>query len=1174
MNSTSIDAEATSSRRWTAEQERVLREGIQQGHSNQRISRDISLLDHISGPIKISKSANAIVQKIARDRIPDRRHHRSDRIPYTVSNDDTSITTGERDINSTEIDSEIALDSTENSELEDENTEDTTNVENDPNPDNVGSISEDPRDPDTILEENIYNRMLLYMDEVMEKPKWRKPIKRVKLNPSQVNIINNIFGKYVEDHQLDENHLWRINDLIYCIAIATTEYICVPHKANEEHKQWNQDHMKVMCLLRKHLSWARIAIKSKQTGNNNKKMKKSLREKLNIIKNKYDIDPESAAGLISRKIQENKRMFKIRQRKFMSYKTHQRTGKNITGTKRLPVTIEANNIRNYWNGIVGQQPAFIESVDLQEWSMSDSIRGIKEPTHNQVLANITGWTEQVMKKAKNWKAPGPDGIQAFWLKKIKGFQIIIKSYIFKILEGDQPDPWLCEGRVVCIPKKEQANSPEQYRPITCTNTCYKIITGVMCKAIESHCIQEKIVPKEQRAIKRGSWATTEAHLVDNTIRDMIKHKTLKTTKLAWFDYKKAYDSLIHSYLIYVLLKIKIPWRIIRLIKILMSQWTVKYIGKDNTLSDPLRITNGVLQGDTMSPYLFCIGLIPITYIINKYNTPITVGEIGDEINISHQFYMDDLIVYYKQRVEQDIIEVVERASRYAGLHLNKDKCAILGRDQVENGEIPRIGILDTYKYLGIDVSESTRQDITIDRAYEHVKEKIKEILSDSSISSKQIVEMYNSTVIPKMNYIFLNAISGTGKLSTDIKRAKDVDILLIKHLRGNQLLQQSSNRKRLFLKHEDGGLGFRSMEEEFVLCVLRKYIYISYHKEYKGLFTRLDNMTKRGKRTPIKDYKQIIEMYGIDEVIISRGHHILTTGCISKTIKKAMKHLKLRLQSQMDSKRKEQWENNPSAGAIRNIRLNIPKSFAYLKCHINIRSVFNAFSIQENAIITNGHPGANGPPRCRMCHKDIESIQHIMVLCPKTRVTLMVKRHDEICLHVLNAMRKYIGTRAIHYNETIDKYTKINEWEIFYNTNITNAVTHNKPDIIFKSKNAVFIIEVGVAWPNVINERLKWKSFKYTVNSNKSYEEYTAGDTGNGNNLITELSTQWKVGKIIFVPIVIGPCGELTNRAVRRLNLLPIDETTRDKLIIRMQKAVILNSDLMLRAHMANPRDN
>ena len=88
--------------------------------------------------------------------------------------------------------------------------------------------------------------------------------------------------------------------------------------------------------------------------------------------------------------------------------------------------------------------------------------------------------------------------------------------------------------------------------------------------------------------------------------------------------------------------------------------------------DKININYGIFQGDSLSPLLFCLSLIPLTNELNntKYEYKIY------EITINHLFYMDDLQFYAKNDKEHEgLLSRVIQFNDDIGMEFRLDKCA-------------------------------------------------------------------------------------------------------------------------------------------------------------------------------------------------------------------------------------------------------------------------------------------------------------------------------------------------------------------------------------------------------------------------------------------------------------------------------------------------------------------
>ena len=74
----------------------------------------------------------------------------------------------------------------------------------------------------------------------------------------------------------------------------------------------------------------------------------------------------------------------------------------------------------------------------------------------------------------------------------------------------------------------------------------------------------------------------------------------------------------------------------------MKSWEVELKCGNESLGN-VKIRRGISQGDSLSPLLFVIALIPLTYILQKSRPGYEFAKNGEKIN--HLLYMDDLKLY-------------------------------------------------------------------------------------------------------------------------------------------------------------------------------------------------------------------------------------------------------------------------------------------------------------------------------------------------------------------------------------------------------------------------------------------------------------------------------------------------------------------------------------------------
>ena len=80
--------------------------------------------------------------------------------------------------------------------------------------------------------------------------------------------------------------------------------------------------------------------------------------------------------------------------------------------------------------------------------------------------------------------------------------------------------------------------------------------------------------------------------------------------MAWIDYRKAYDMVPHTWILECLKMYKISNNIIHVIKTAMKNWRVQLKAGGLFLAEA-KIQRGIFQGDSLSPLLFIITMMPL-----------------------------------------------------------------------------------------------------------------------------------------------------------------------------------------------------------------------------------------------------------------------------------------------------------------------------------------------------------------------------------------------------------------------------------------------------------------------------------------------------------------------------------------------------------------------------------
>ena len=105
-----------------------------------------------------------------------------------------------------------------------------------------------------------------------------------------------------------------------------------------------------------------------------------------------------------------------------------------------------------------------------------------KPKQEELIIN-SGKIQNVLSKIPNWKTPGPDGVQRFWLKNFKSMHQWLVKHLAERYKRTTP-AWMTKGRTVLIQKdKSKGTIASNYRPIICLPLCWKILTALLTDEI-------------------------------------------------------------------------------------------------------------------------------------------------------------------------------------------------------------------------------------------------------------------------------------------------------------------------------------------------------------------------------------------------------------------------------------------------------------------------------------------------------------------------------------------------------------------------------------------------------------------------------------------------------------------------------------------------------------------
>lgn len=215
--------------------------------------------------------------------------------------------------------------------------------------------------------------------------------------------------------------------------------------------------------------------------------------------------------------------------------------------------------------------------------------------------------QSLIKKLRDRKAPGADGISNKVVKQLSAPLICLLTAIFNVTMtcGIFPSEWK-EADVIGLPKPgKPASAPSSYRPISLLNTLGKLYERILSKRLWDFISSKGILQHEQFGFRANHSCVQQVHRITEYILNSSTRFKRVGTGALFFDVAKAFDKVWHNGLIYKLYQLNVPDRLVLILRDYLTDRSFRY-RVEGSRSSPHPIRAGVPQGSVLSPILYSL----------------------------------------------------------------------------------------------------------------------------------------------------------------------------------------------------------------------------------------------------------------------------------------------------------------------------------------------------------------------------------------------------------------------------------------------------------------------------------------------------------------------------------------------------------------------------------------
>ncbi|XP_074271555.1 uncharacterized protein LOC141595487 [Silene latifolia] len=276
------------------------------------------------------------------------------------------------------------------------------------------------------------------------------------------------------------------------------------------------------------------------------------------------------------------------------------------------------------------------------------------------------------------KSPGPDGYTSHFYKD--SWDIVGKDICEAVINFFDTGRLLTQINstvITLIPKIDRPTSVKHYRPISCCNVIYKVISKLLCSRLAL--ILPDLICKTQGAFVKGRSILENILICQDLIRQYNRGKASPRC-LFKLDLQKAYDSIEWAFVDQMLEALLFPEKFRRMIMLCISTPTYT-LNLNAAQFGFFNGRRGLRQEDPISSLIFCICMEYLSRLMDFATRKwyFRYHPMCKSLRLTHLLFVDDLLMFSKGDMQSImlILRVLATFSGSSGLKVNATKSEVV-----------------------------------------------------------------------------------------------------------------------------------------------------------------------------------------------------------------------------------------------------------------------------------------------------------------------------------------------------------------------------------------------------------------------------------------------------------------------------------------------------------------